>query len=236
MGVSIVVPAYNEALRLPGTLNAIGAYLAETRTEADVIVVDDGSVDGTASLVRDLARSWDTGNLEVISYLPNRGKGAAVREGVLAARQDVVLMTDADMSTPISEMPKLLAAIDGGASVAVGSRYLDRQLLEVRQPLYRELSASLYNRAVQRWLIPGIRDTQCGFKAFRRLAGVELFTLLIIQGFAFDVEILYRAHRRGMTITEVPVIWRDMSGSTVQPLKHAITSTLSLVKIRVMTR
>ena len=236
MGVCIVVPAYNEALRLPGTLDAIRAYLAGTRTEADIIVVDDGSTDGTASLVRDLARSWHTGNLEVISYQPNRGKGSAVREGVLAARQDVVVMTDADLSTPISEMPKLLAAIAGGASVAVGSRYLDRQLLEVRQPLYRELSASLYNRAVQRWLIPGIRDTQCGFKAFQRPAGVELFTPLIIQGFAFDVEILYRAHRRGMTITEVPVIWRDMSGSTVQPLKHAITSTLSLVKIRVMTR
>jgi dolichyl-phosphate beta-glucosyltransferase len=231
--ISIVIPAYNEARRLPPTLAAIHSYVKGRSLQAEVIVIDDGSADDTAAAAERVASEQRISSLRVVRQ-PNQGKGAAVRTGVFAATGDVIVMTDADMSTPISEMPKLIDAINRGCDVAIGSRYRDRALLAVRQPLYREAAATLYNRAVQAFLVPGIRDTQCGFKAFRRGAARTLFQPLVIQGFAFDVEILYRARRLGMSIEEVPVRWRDEAGSTVQPIKHAITSTLSLIKIKVL--
>jgi dolichyl-phosphate beta-glucosyltransferase len=234
--VSIVIPAYNEAARLPAGLESVARYLLESKLDAEVIVVDDGSTDGTAQVARQRGAELGLERFEILVQDPNQGKGAAVRRGVLAAKGERIVMTDTDMSTPIEEMPKLLAALDGGYQVAIGSRYVDRSLLEERQPFYREFSSMLYNRAVQATMLPGVRDTQCGFKAFDAAAAREIFDPLIIQGFAFDVEVLYRARRRGMRIKEVAVRWKDAPGSTVKPIRHAITSTLSLVKIRLQTR
>jgi dolichyl-phosphate beta-glucosyltransferase len=209
--LSIVIPAYNEEARLPASLEKLAVYAGRTGLEAEVLVVDDGSGDRTVEVARETGRRLGLA-LEVHPLPRNRGKGYAVRTGALLARAPRVLVTDADLSTPIEEWEKLDAA---GAAVAIGSRALDESLVKQRQPLYRVAMGKLFNKLVQWLAVPGIRDTQCGFKLFRREAAQAVFSRAEVDRFAYDVEALLLARKLGLGIAEVPVLWFNSPDSRV---------------------
>jgi len=215
--LSVVIPAYNEAARLGNTLTAVVNYLRQSWPEAELIVVDDGSTDHTANLAREVFEQNAAGlRTSVISYKSNLGKGRAVRLGLLAARSDVALFSDADLSTPITEAPKLVdPIINGQFDVTFGSRALDRKLIGVHQPWRREQGGRVFNLVVR--LTTGLPfwDTQCGFKAFRMSVCRPLVEAATVDRFGFDVELLYLAFRAGLRLKEVPVRWDHNEGSTV---------------------
>jgi dolichyl-phosphate beta-glucosyltransferase len=216
--LSIVVPAYNEEHRLPPTLAKLHAFLATQPLRYEIVVVDDGSKDNTIGVVE--AAMATIPNLRLVRQIPNRGKGAAVRRGMLEARGQIRVMCDADGSMPPTELPKLLAPIIAcKAEIAIGSRYVEGAKTDVKQPFYRVLWSRLCNRVIQKSLVPGVRDTQCGFKAFTAEAARDLFRYARIDGWAFDLEILALARRRGFGIAEVGVEWKDDGRSRVNPLK-----------------
>jgi glycosyltransferase involved in cell wall biosynthesis len=216
--LSIVVPAYNEELRLPPTLLKLDAFLRTQALRYEIVVVDDGSKDKTCDVVT--AHMQAIPNLRLVRQFPNRGKGAAVRMGMLQARGQIRVMCDADGSMPAEELPKLLAPIiKCEAEIAIGSRYAEGAKTDVKQPFYRVLWSRLCNRVIQKSLVPGVRDTQCGFKAFTAEAARDLFRYGRIDGWAFDLEILALARRRGYGIAEVGVEWKDDGRSRVNPLK-----------------
>ncbi len=218
--LSIVVPAFNEAGRLPRSLERIVGFLQARGTPFEVIVVDDGSHDGTAAAAEAvLAALGDAGR--VLRNPCNVGKGASVRRGMLAAGGARVLFTDADLSAPIEELAKLERALDDGAGVAIGSRALDRALIEERQPWARDLMGRVFNLVVQMAAVRGIRDTQCGFKLFARDVVAPIFGRTRIDRFGFDVEVLALAQRLGVGVAEVPVRWRNSPGSRVTLVQGA---------------
>lgn len=202
---SIVIPAYNESARIPAALEQVVACVREHGWDAEVIVVNDGSTDRTAELVRDFARNAP--EVRLIENPGNRGKGYSVRAGMLQALGEVVMFTDADLSSPIEEAERLFAAIAAGADLAIGSRWLERNRQTQRQPLYRQVFGRCFN-AVTR-LVMGLpfADTQCGFKAFTRHAAQTVFQLQTIERWGFDPEILFIALKRGFRVVEVPVTW-----------------------------
>ena len=208
--LSVVVPAYNESARLPRTLQRIGAFLAGRPHE--IVVVDDGSTDGTAEAARAAAGESP---LVVLRNDGNRGKGYAVRRGMLAARGARRLMSDADLSTPIQELARLEQALEAGHQVAIGSRALAGARIEVRQPWYRENMGRLFNVFVRTLAVPGIRDTQCGFKLFTAAAAEAVFSAARLDGFSFDVEALFIARQLGYRVAEVPVAWRNDAATRV---------------------
>src|SRR5574338_172048 len=216
--LSIVVPAYNEELRIPPTLARLHAFLATQPLRYEIVVVDDGSKDNTCGVVTELMATIP--NLRLVRQTPNRGKGAAVRRGMLAARGQIRVMCDADGSMPPEELPKLLAPIVAcKAEIAIGSRYVEGAKTDKKQPFYRVLWSRLCNRVIQKSLVPGVRDTQCGFKAFTAESARDLFRYGRIDGWAFDLEILALARRRGFSIAEIGVEWKDDGRSRVNPLK-----------------
>ena len=218
--LSIVVPAYNEELRLPPTLARLHQYLASQPLRWEIVVVDDGSRDATCAVVEDTMATIP--GLRLVRQWPNRGKGAAVRAGMLAARGQIRVMCDADGSMPPDQLPRLLAPILAcEADIAIGSRYAPGARATEKQPAYRVLWSRLCNAAIQRSLVPGVRDTQCGFKAFTAEAARALFAVGRIDGWAFDLEILALARRRGFAIAEVGVVWTDDRRSRVNPVKDA---------------
>jgi len=229
--LSIVIPAFNEERRLLPTLNGILAWLnAHSHHDAEIIVVDDGSLDGTASLVR--MRAQADPRVRLLKNPGNRGKGYAVRNGMKEAQGDWILMTDADLSAPIEELPKLFEAAEKAqAAVAIGSRALDRSLIGVHQGRVRELSGIFFNLVMR--IITGLpfADTQCGFKLYRRDAARQIFPLQLLEGFGFDVEDLVIAKRLGFRTVEVPVRWNNVEGTKVS-LANGLTSFLDLVVIR----
>ena len=210
--LSVVVPALNEEDRLPRTLERIASHLARRGGDYEVLVVDDGSRDRTA------ARAESAG-ATVLRNETNRGKGFAVRRGMLAARGARRLMTDADLSTPIEELERLGARMDEGHDVVVGSRALPGSRIEVRQPWYRENSGRLFNVFVRALAVPGVMDTQCGFKLFSAAAARDVFSAARLDGFSFDVEALFLARKKGYRIAEVPVVWRNDAASRVSLLR-----------------
>jgi dolichyl-phosphate beta-glucosyltransferase len=213
-GLSIVVPAFNEARRLPRTLPRLIGYVEALGEPAEIVLVDDGSVDATGDVAVAIAAARD--HVRVLRGAQNRGKGASVRRGVLATRYAHVLFTDADLSAPIAEAAKLRAALAAGADVAIGSRRVTGAEVRVHQPWGRALAGRIFSRLVAVAFLPGIRDSQCGFKAFRRAAAAELFSRQRVERFAFDVEILWLARRLGYRIAEVPVAWRDDPASHIR--------------------
>jgi dolichyl-phosphate beta-glucosyltransferase len=214
--VSVIIPAFNEELRLLPTLERLHAHLSARAMSYEIVVVDDGSRDGTCRVVE--AAATRLPNVILVRQRPNRGKGAAVRRGMLAAGGRIRVMWDADCSMPPEELPRLLAPIAAGrAEIAIGSRYA-KGARTVKQPRYRVLWGRLCNRFVQRWLVPRVLDTQCGFKAFTAAAALNLFGSATIDGWAFDLEILALARRRGFALEEVGVEWKDDERSRVNPL------------------
>ena len=229
MELSVVVPCFNEAVRLPGSLEQVAAYLEMQGAAFELLLVDDGSRDSTPQLIREAASADD--HVQAVLLAANRGKGRAVAEGVARSRGGMVLISDADFSAPIEEMPKLEAAIAAGADVAVGSR-AKRGAREVDQPLHRRLMGKTFNLLVQGLLLPGIWDTQCGFKLFRGDVARELFGRLRTDGFAYDVEILVLARRSGYRISEVPVRWINSSTTRVQTVRHSREMLSDVLHIR----
>ena len=231
LDLSIIVPAYNEENRLPKTLDAIVAYVRTSPCGAEIIVVDDGSSDATAALVR--AYSQKNPEMRLVSNETNRGKGFSVRHGMLEARGEIALFTDADLSTPIEEADKLLAALrEKGYDAAIGSRAIDRTLIKVHQSAIREQAGILFNRMV-RWIMGiGFSDTQCGFKAFRRERCRIIFEQQRIERFGFDPEILFLAKRHGLRVAEVPVRWSHDAGTKVNVVADGMRMLLELLVIR----
>ena len=215
--LSIIVPAYNEELRLPPTLDRLHRFLSAQQLSYEIVVVDDGSRDRTVDIV--LAAMPAIPNLRLVRQVPNRGKGAAVRRGMLEAHGQIRVMCDADGSMPPEQLPALLAPIHAcHASISIGSRYAPGAKTDKKQPFYRVWWSRLANKVIQRSLVTGIRDTQCGFKAFTAEAARDLFRYGRIDGWAFDLEILALARRRGYAIAEVGVEWTDDRRSRVNPL------------------
>lgn len=233
MGLSVIVPAYNEARRLRETLPRLHEYLAGLGEPGEIIVVNDGSTDDTAQVVVELARSYK--ELRLIHRDRNRGKGASVRRGVLAAREAHVLFTDADLSAPIEETAKLRAKLAEGCQVAIGSRRLPGSDVQIRQSWLRRFAGRAFGALVRLLFLPGIRDSQCGFKAFERGAAEAIFKRQQVDGFGFDVEVLWLARRLGYRLAEVPIVWRDDPESHIQLVPDATRMLLDLLRFRLNT-
>ncbi len=235
--LSVVIPAYNEAVRLGNTLRAVVDYLRQHQPDAELIVVDDGSSDRTADLARETFQDAGSLRTSVISYKSNLGKGRAVRLGLLAARGDVTLFSDADLSTPITEAPKLVDPIvSGQCDVTFGSRALNRELIGVHQPWRREQGGRIFNLVVR--LATGLPfwDTQCGFKAFRMSICRPLVEAATVDRFGFDVELLYLAFRAGLNLKEVPVRWDHNEGSKVSVVSDSFRMLNEVGLIRQQAR
>jgi len=229
--LSIVIPAYNEAKRIFQTLETLQKYLERERLRAEVIVVNDGSSDQTVTVVESYRSQWR--DLRLIDNGGNRGKGFSVRNGALMAQGDVILFTDADLSAPITEASKLIDPIKRGeCDVAFGSRAVDRSLIGVHQSPFRETSGRIFNFFVQGLTRLPFKDTQCGFKAFRRDVAGPVFERQTIMGFGFDPEILYIAKKRGLRLREIPVRWNHVEGTTVRFLRDSCRMFLDLLQIR----
>ena len=228
--LSVVVPCYNEEKRLPRTVEQIERYLGGKGTAYELILVDDGSTDGTRKIMDAAANSNPRVRIQALPE--NRGKGRALAEGVAAARGSEILVTDADLSTPIEELDKLQAELAKGAGVAIASRALKASRVEVAQPIYRVLMGKVFNLIVQVVLLPGIWDTQCGFKLFRADVAHDAFAKLTTDGFGYDPEVLYRAKQRGVRIAEVAVTWRNSAPTTVSPIKSSLDMFRHVLRIR----
>jgi dolichyl-phosphate beta-glucosyltransferase len=227
--LSIVIPAFNEAQRLPATLDLVERYLGTAGVAAEVIVVDDGSRDSTTEVVRERAARWP--QLRLVAAERNGGKGAAIRLGMVAARGRYRVFSDADLSVPIDDMEKLLRPLRAGAGVAIASRGLPESQVELHQPWYRETMGKIFNRLVRIFVLGGVHDTQCGFKAFTAEVADRVFPVLQTRGFGFDVEVLYRANHAGYQIVEVPTRWINSPQSRVHPIRHSAAMFLELLAI-----
>jgi glycosyltransferase involved in cell wall biosynthesis len=227
---SIVIPAYNESARLGASLEKVLAYVHAQTWNAEVIVVNDGSRDNTAEIVRTVAAKDPI--LRLIENPGNRGKGYSVRNGMLHAKGDIVVFSDADLSSPIEEAAKLLHALDEGADIAIGSRWLRAETQTQRQPLYRQLFGRIFNLLLRMTLGLNFKDTQCGFKAFKQPAVRAIFPLQKIERWGFDPEILYLARKQGFKAQEVPVLWGHSGGTRINPLVDGARMFAEMLRIR----
>jgi dolichyl-phosphate beta-glucosyltransferase len=228
--LSIVIPAYNESLRIGKTLDSICDYMKECGYSHEIIVVDDGSSDDTARVVRKAAEKHP--DMVLLQNVGNKGKGYSVKQGVLSSRGRFVLMSDADLSTPIGEIGKLFKELEEGYDIAIGSRSISGSMVLKRQAWFRQLMGKTFNKLVQAITVSGIRDTQCGFKLFTADAARSVFALQRIERFAFDVEALYLAKKMGFGIKEVPVIWVNSPDSRVSIFRDSFQMLQDLLKIR----
>lgn len=227
---SIVIPAYNEATRLGPTLERVLGYVHAQRWDAEVIVVNDGSRDQTADIVRSLAAKDAT--VRLVENPGNRGKGYSVRNGMLHARGRIVIFSDADLSSPIEEAAKLLQALDAGADIAIGSRWLRAETQTQRQPLHRQLFGRIFNLLLRITLGLHFADTQCGFKAFKRPAVQAIFPQQRIERWGFDPEILFLARKFGFKVTEVPVAWGHSGETRIHPILDGAKMFQEMLRIR----
>jgi dolichyl-phosphate beta-glucosyltransferase len=227
---SIVIPAYNESARLGATLEKVLAYMHTQRWDAEVIVVNDGSRDNTADIVRSYSAKDPA--LRLVENPGNRGKGYSVRNGMFHARGRIVLFSDADLSSPIEEAPKLFHALDEGADIAIGSRWLRAETQTQRQPLHRQLFGRMFNLALRLTLGLQFADTQCGFKAFGQPAVQAIFPLQKIERWGFDPEILFLAQKFKFKVQEVPVAWAHREGTSINPLVDGSRMVMEMLHVR----
>ena len=229
--MSIVIPSYNEEKRIRGSLSETCAYMSNSGMEYEIIVVDDGSSDGTSRIVESMVTDFP--KVRLVRYEKNRGKGHALRTGVLVTKGDLILVMDADLSTPIEELGKLTPYLAGGEyDIAIGSRALALSDIIREQPWWRQSMGKMFNRIVKVLVIGDFSDTQCGFKLFTGDVARNLFLEAKIDRFAYDVEILARAKRKGYGIKEVPIRWINSPESRVDPLKDSLQMLVDLVRIR----
>ena len=227
---SIVIPAYNESARLSASLEKVIAYVHAQKWDAEIIVVNDGSRDNTADIARTFAAKEPA--LRLVENPGNRGKGYSVRNGMLNAHGRIILFSDADLSSPIEEAPKLLEALEGGADIAIGSRWLRAETQTQRQPLHRQLFGRIYNLVLRLTLGLQFKDTQCGFKAFKAPAVQAIFPLQRIERWGFDPEILFLARKFGFKVQEVPVAWGHSGGTRINPLIDGFRMVTEMLRIR----
>jgi dolichyl-phosphate beta-glucosyltransferase len=227
---SIVIPAYNEGARLSATLEKVLAYAHARGWDAEVIVVNDGSRDNTADIVRTFAAKDSA--LRLVENPGNRGKGYSVRNGMLNARGRIVLFSDADLSSPIEEAPKLFQALEEGADIAIGSRWLRAETQTQRQPLHRQIFGRIFNLMLRITLGLKFKDTQCGFKAFKLPAVQAIFPLQRIERWGFDPEILFLARKFKFKVQEIPVAWGHSGGTRIHPLVDGSRMFMEMLRIR----
>jgi dolichyl-phosphate beta-glucosyltransferase len=227
--LSLVIPAYNEQARLPYTLSEIERYVCDAHLDCEVIVVDNGSRDATSVVVQQAASRFPRLRL---MRTDRRGKGVAVRTGVLAAQGGVVLFADADLSWSVEDLSRFYRMVDQDqAPIVIGSRE-GFGARRIGEPVYRHLMGRVFNRFVQAMAVPGVEDSQCGFKAFSRMAARAIFSRQRIEGFGFDVEVLYLARRLGYAITVVPLHWEHKENSRVMPVRDTVSMLLDIVRVR----
>ena len=231
MNISVVIPAFNEERRLGDTLEEIREFMELNGYEYKVIVVDDGSTDDTVR-VAGVSRLAKASRLELLSNERNRGKGYSVRKGLEQADGDLVLITAADLSTPIKDFHKLSGAVNEGFDVAIGSRSIPGSDVQVSQPFYRVRMGKVFNLFVRTFVMGGLIDTQCGFKLIRKECLRDIVGHMRLEGFSYDVEMLYIARKKGYRVKEVPVTWRDSAGSKVDPLKDPVRMFSDLLNIK----
>jgi dolichyl-phosphate beta-glucosyltransferase len=227
---SIVIPAYNESARLGATLEKVLGYVHAQGWDTEVIVVNDGSRDNTAEIVQTYAAKDSA--LRLVENPGNHGKGYSVRNGMLHARGKIVLFSDADLSSPIEEAPKLFRALDSGADIAIGSRWLRAETQTQRQPLHRQLFGRIYNLVLRLTLGLQFKDTQCGFKAFKQPAVQAIFPLQKIERWGFDPEILFLARKLKFRVQEVSVAWGHSGGTRINPLVDGSRMVMEMFRIR----
>lgn len=231
--LSVIIPAYNETARLGTTLHKVTQFLKQRNLNAEIILVDDGSSDGTADTARPILSKFPG---EIIRFSRNQGKGAAVKAGMLKGRGRYLLFTDADLSTPIEEVERMIGYLRAEYDMVLGSRALDRSKVEIRQNFLREAMGKIYNRIAQFLIFKAVKDSQCGFKCFTRKAAKDLFSRQQIKGFSFDAEIVYLAQKGGYRILELPVFWRNSTQSKVSILWDPILMFIDLLRIRWLHR
>jgi glycosyltransferase involved in cell wall biosynthesis len=227
---SIVIPAYNESARLGATLEKVLSYVHQQGWDAEVIVVNDGSRDNTADIVRSFAAEDPV--LRLVENPGNHGKGYSVRNGMLNARGRIVLFSDADLSSPIEEAPKLFQALERGADIAIGSRWLRSETQTQRQPLHRQLFGRIFNLILRLTIGLKFKDTQCGFKAFKQPSVQAIFPLQKIERWGFDPEILFLARKLKFKVQEVPVAWGHSGGTRINPLVDGSRMVMEMLRIR----
>lgn len=230
--LSIVIPAYNEEKRLPETLERVAAYIEAKPFTAEVVIVDDGSRDRTADIAREAGRRWP--GVSLVQNPGNRGKGYTVRNGMLNSTGQIALFTDADLSAPIEEADLLLKALEDGNDIAIGSRGLRPDLIALHQSRFRETAGKIFNLFVRAITRLPFKDTQCGFKAFRREAAQAIFSRTRIDGFGFDAEVLYLARKLGFRTIEVPVRWSHSEGTKVSMFSDSARMFTDLLRVRWM--
>ena len=236
MFLSIIIPVYNEEDRLGITLSRIHSYLNTKEYKYEVIVVDDGSSSDKTREIALASSLKSAGNLKLLSNQKNRGKGFSVRRGIIAANGEYILFSDADLSTPIQELDKLLEYTKSGYDIAIGSRSMSGSDVRVHQPFYREFMGRIFNLIVQIAVFKGIIDTQCGFKLFKSNIAKEIADKMRIDRFSFDVEMLYLARRMNCKIKEVPVVWINSPSSRVDPIRDSVKMFLDILYIKRLHR
>jgi len=236
MLLSIVIPVYNEEKRLHASLSKVINYVREKgiSDKSEIIVVNDGSQDNTVSVINQFKEDYDF--IKLVDYKDNKGKGYAVKKGVLSAKGKYILFMDADLSTPLEEINKVIGFLDKKYDISIGSRGLKDSEIVIRQPIYRQTMGKIFNLIVRLLLIKNIRDTQCGFKCFKKEIAREIFNQTKINRFSFDVEILYIAQRKGYRIKEVPVKWYNSPDSKVGIIKDSSKMFFEILKIRFVNK
>ena len=228
--ISLIIPVYNEEKRIKLTLGKCISYFKNKKIDYEIIIVDDGSTDKTRLIIKDsLSKNK---NIKLTKQRKNKGKGYSVKEGMLLANGDYLLFSDADLSTPIEEIEKFIKVMKKGYDIVIASRNMKDSIIPIKQPFFRKLLGQVFPFIVNLLILPGYKDTQCGFKLFKKEVAIKIFSKQKINDFGFDVEILFIAKKYGYKIKEIPVIWSNSLGSKVNPLLDSIRMFLDILKIR----